>query len=98
MSMAIAETILRQMGGTGRLSVMVGAYQFVALEDGVKFRFKGSKKANLVMVKLTARDTYDVEFFKMAKFDYKQIAVVEDVYADQLRRVFEQMTGLYLSL
>jgi hypothetical protein len=96
MSMAGVNEILNQF--PRGFTAMIGATQFVDLGDGVKFRFKGSKAANLVIIRLTARDTYDVEFYKMAKFDHVQIAVVEDVYGDQLRRVFEHMTKLRLSL
>ncbi len=96
--MSVADTILKQMGGTGRITAMTGAHSFVAMEGGVKFKFRGSTKANLVTVRLTPRDTYTVEFFKARGIAASPIAIVEDVYADQLRRVFEQFTGLYLSL
>lgn len=94
----IAQTILDQLGGTGRLAAFLGADQFVAMESGLKFRFKGSPKANLVLIRLSHRDTYTVEFFKVRGLDYKPVALVEDVYADQLRHVFEQFTGLLLGL
>ena len=96
MSMAIVNSIMSHF--PRGFTQMTGAYQYVDLGDGVKFRFKGSKAANLVIIRLTARDTYDVEFYKMAKLSHEQVAVVTDVYGDQLRTVFEQMTKLRVSL
>lgn len=96
MSMAIVNSIMAHF--PRGFTQMTGATQYVDMGNGVKFRFKGSKAANLVMITLTARDTYDVEFYKMAKYDYTKVATIEDVYGDQLRSVFEQFTKLRLSL
>ena len=38
--MEVAKTILQQLGGAGRLQLMVGAYNFVAYPNGVAFKFK----------------------------------------------------------
>jgi len=45
MDMTVSETILKQLGGYGRLKCMVGAYNFLT-SDGrdVSFRFKMCKK------------------------------------------------------
>ena len=37
--MEIANTIIRQMGGAGRLGAMIGAKNFLALNSGVRFDF-----------------------------------------------------------
>lgn len=102
--MEIANTIIRQMGG-GRLRAMVGACDILALDAGVQFRFKGSKKANKVTIELTLMDTYNVTFYKIGRLNKKTfdmpIEVVnktEGAYEDMLIPLFEKTTGLYLSL
>ncbi len=40
-------------------------------------------------------DTYEVAFFSKS---FKKASLVTDVYADNLRAVIEQNTGMYLSL
>jgi len=106
-AIAIANTILAQMGGLNRLRTMVGADQALALESGVQFAFKGCRKANKCVVKLEADDTYTVEFWacRPVKFSTRtgamsggavKVSEVSDVYADSLVQVFEGATGLYL--
>lgn len=105
-ALAIANTILAQMGGLNRLRAMVGADQALALDAGVQFAFKGSRKVNKCVVKLEADDTYTVELWKCTPFkmtrsgEFKggavKVSEVSDVYADSLVQVFEGSTGLYL--
>lgn len=108
-ALAIANTILDQMGGLNRLRAMVGADQALALESGVQFAFKGCRKANKCVVRLDPSDTYTVEFWacRPVKFNSrtgamtggaKKVSECSGVYADSLKRVFESETGLYLSL
>jgi hypothetical protein len=40
----VANTILAQLGGAGRLRAMLGTKQFVGHKDALSFRFVGSKK------------------------------------------------------
>jgi hypothetical protein len=100
--MTVAKTILEQMGGIGRISAMTGAYNFIASDDGVSFRFKGSKTFNYVKIKLTGMDLYDVEIGQIRK--KKGIPTVvprsteTGLYFDMLKPIFEKVTGLYLSL
>lgn len=114
----IAQTILSQLGGGGRLQVMVGAKHFLSHEpkDGslgalsfqLPFRF-AKDGINYVKIKLMGSDTYTVEFVKMGPTpSFKQIlagkaqtvttvATREDIYAEQLRDVIANVTGLALS-
>lgn len=63
----VATEILRQLGGH-QFTVMTGAKNFVALEDGLKFTIgKNHSKANLVKITLTAMDDYVVEFWKKGR-------------------------------
>jgi hypothetical protein len=96
----VAQTILKQMGGTGRLVAMIGAKDFIAYPNAVAFKFAnaGAGKPNYVKITLAPSDTYDVEFGRVRGRDYKVIKSFDDVYAESLRRVFESTTGLYLSL
>lgn len=96
----VAQTILKQMGGTGKLAAMIGAKDFIAHPNGVAFKFMdpGAGKPNYVKIILNARDTYDVEFGRLRGMNYKVIKSFEDIYNDSLRSLFERTTGLYLSL
>ena len=61
----IANTILQQMGGHGRLKAMVGINKHCALNAGLQFSFKGSRKMNKVSIELNSMDRYDVKFYKI---------------------------------
>lgn len=106
MTEAQASTLLRQMGGMGKLTAMIGASGFGrGTTDGhpsLTFKFKGSKKANVVTIILDPSDTYTLRFVKMgsAATAYKVTPAGEfsGVYADALKPTFERFTGLYLSL
>jgi len=97
---SIAQTILQQMGGTGRISAMTGAKQFIALPNGVTFRIgRGANKSiNLVKVTLNGLDLYDVTFSRFRNMKVKDVVTVNDVFNDQLKGVFERETGMFLSL
>lgn len=98
--MAVAGTILNQMGGAGRIRVMTGAKAFWALDCGLHFEFPNRQRSrgNLVKIELQGDDTYTVRFFNKAKGACKLVKEVEGVYCDQLKSIFEKQTGLYLSL
>lgn len=100
----IARTILAQLGGN-QFCVMTGAKNFVTLGNsavGLRFalpRMTGPK-INRVTVELTPADTYKVTF---DRFDARALSIatineIEDVYAEDLRGVFESATGLRTSL
>jgi len=97
--MEIAKTIIEQLGGTGRLNVMIGATGFVAGEANVMFSFKGSRKFNKIRITLNGLDLYDIEFMKYSpsKLAITKTESVENVYADQLQELIEGRTGLFLS-
>ena len=97
----IAQTILQQLGGMGRLMAMIGAYHFTVLEEkGLSFKFKGSCKFNYCKILLTPMDTYTVTF---QKWNWKACSLqhettFDDFYCDNLIPIFEETTGLFLSL
>lgn len=96
----VAKIIIEQMGGAGRLRVMVGASNFLAIDKGVQFSFKGCPKANKMVITLTPMDTYDVKFYKINMRDLEKslipVDTTEGAYEDMLVDLFESTTGLYL--
>jgi hypothetical protein len=98
--LTIATEILRQMGGTGRLSMMIGANGFIGSDNSVSFRFKARAKngANAFMVTLDPSDTYTIEFISVRGSSRKVKEALSDVYAEDLKNIFQNKTGLYLSL
>ena len=103
MSEASAKMVVQQMGGFGRLQAMTGASGFIraADEDGypeLRFKFKNRRGPNYVGIALTPADTYTMRFYRTRKWDLTPKGVYQDVYASQLKPIFEEATGLYLSL
>lgn len=96
-SLQIARTILQQMGGTGRLAVMIGA-TFASVENGVRIYWKNRQpsKGNICQVVLAADDTYTVTFYQRRAGQTKVVREVEGVYCDSLVELFEKQTGYYL--
>lgn len=95
---SIAATILATLGGN-KLVAMVGANGFLNLENGLQFKFKGSRKSNCVRITLdTAQDLYTVEFFKIKGFDVEATSKHTGLYDVALKGTFERATGLSLSL
>lgn len=93
--------IAEQLGGLGKLSAMVGAHTFTYRPEGeFNFHFKMCRKANIVRVKLTEDDLYKVTFFRYSKRTYgvAQTKEYDGLFAEDLKRVFEEYTGLLLSL
>lgn len=98
----IANTIVAQMGGSGKLKAMVGAHHFCALDKpaGVKFHFKGSRKANICQVEYDVwSDLYNFTLHKFSpkKATCKEVYRCNGAYCDMLKDLFESETGLYLS-
>ena len=109
--MNTANIILAQLGGLGRISAMIGAKNFVSYsaaadseygesEGGVAFKFpmRGAGKPNHVKVILEADDTYTVTFTQIRGLKFKTTSETALVYAGDLARLFENTTGLRLSL
>lgn len=94
----IAKTILAQLGGN-RFCAMTGAKNFVAGSRSLRFNVgRNEERVNIVTVELTARDTYDVKFMRSRGLDVAIVSEAEDVYADMLRPVFTDGTGMRCAL
>lgn len=98
--LTVANTIISQMGGTRRLSMMIGANAFVGSDNSVSFKFKARAKngANAFRVTLNPSDTYTVEFVSCRGMKVTVKDSLSDVYAEDLISLFQNKTGLYLSL
>jgi hypothetical protein len=98
----IARTIIEQMGGFNKLGAMIALSHTLILDSGVSFRFKGSRKANYCKIILEATDLYTVEFYKVRELINvsvnEPLKSITGVYNDMLKPIFEETTGLYLSL
>lgn len=96
---SVAATILEQLGGTGKLSAMIGARNFVDHGDGVSFKWPARGNApNYCHVELDPSDTYAIAFYRIRGNEPVLLKEFNDIYADQLVQLFERTTGLYLSL
>lgn len=96
----VANEILRQLGGAGRVSTMIGVKAFVGTENSLSFRFKARalQAINTVRVTLDPSDTYTVQFLRSNKNGVKLVSERSDVYCDDLIELVEKTTGLYLHL
>jgi hypothetical protein len=94
--MQLANTILNQLGGAGKLKMFTGARNFIALENGVSFRI-GNRKTNYVKIVLNSTDTYDVTFALLRGGKLVNVREFEGIYNDGLKELFERETGMYLS-
>jgi len=96
----IAQTIIDQLG-KGAL-YMFGAKDLLDLGNGLQFRIRGSKRANTIMIELDqGADLYNLRILKIGRapgYKITEVANVSGLFADQLRPVIEQHTGLYMSL
>jgi AraC-like DNA-binding protein len=97
--MQVAQTILEQLGGN-RFCAMTGASNLVAGQNMLQFKIGrgAANKANLARVDLAADDTYTVKFYSVRGTSIRQISEHVAVYADALRRLFTQQTGMAVSL
>ena len=95
---SVGQTILEQLGGA-RFAVMTGARAFVSGPDNLSFRITRARQGiNVVRITLTPADTYTMAFLRLRGSALTLLKKYEDVYADQLRGVFTDATGLETSL
>jgi hypothetical protein len=104
-SVAVARIIVGQIGGNMALA-MIGAYQVVAIENGVRIKFRAKAKEinghrpNVIEIHLDPIDTYTLKLFRLDTSNsmYLELYSLSDVYCDQLKPIIEKETCLYLSL
>lgn len=96
----VAQTILQQLGGN-KFVVMTGAHSFGSAIDGLGFRIPRAKKGiSGVRIDLKGNDLYKMTFLKKCPFPecVKTVAEYDDIYFDQLQKIFTEETGLYTHL
>lgn len=102
-----ADETLRQLGGWGRLKAMLGTRYVFSDKggDALLFDYKAPQPAKhgnwCVIEYVPGLDLYLIRIeyrSRDASKPIKTIAEFSNVYADQLRPIFERTTGLYLSL
>lgn len=97
--MEVAKEILRQLGGQGRLKMMINAKDYVALPDGVQFRMMpGKDGVNLAEIRLNGNDLYDVKFKRVRGANVYLKAAQQNVYVDMLPAVFRNVAGLAIQI
>ena len=98
MNNSIPETILDQLGGN-EFKVMVGAKNLSTNGKNLSCKIMRNKTgSNYLTVTLNSLDTYNVEFINVRAGKRTIKASFEDIYNDQLRGLFEDVTGLRTSL
>lgn len=101
MASEIAETILQQMGGAGRLIKFTGAYNFIDHGNGLSFKFKNVVGIQINYFKVIydeGSDLYNIEFGCIRGLNYRKVKEMSGIYFDQLINIFERETGMYLTL
>lgn len=104
-----ADITLQQLGGSRRLKLMIGAKDFLSDDNGNTLVFKFKKgplsPANYVRITLTPADLYDVEFKKIGRLNKTTFEVpvettdaFKGIGSDNLKDLFENTTGLFLTL
>jgi len=98
--MTVSATIYNQLGGR-LFGVMTGAKNLVSTDNSLRFSLPGSitkNRLNKIVITLNGRDLYDITTYKIWGTKVTELETIEDVYAEQLRNVFSDMTGLAVSL
>lgn len=92
--MSVAKEILRQLGGN-KFIAMTGAKNLSGAENYLIFKIgRNSSSANWVKIVLNGKDLYDVSFIQVRGSERKILKTYDDVYFDQLQRIFTSFTGM----
>ena len=94
--MEVAQTILAQLGGK-KFIVMTGSRNFVYSKNTLTFKVPANitkGKGQSVRITLNGMDLYDLELFKIRKFEPVIIGKEENIQAEDLQASFTRLTGL----
>lgn len=95
--MNVAQEIFEQFGGNRAMAMIGGAV--IMGKKHLTIKFQGCKKSNIVTIVLDeAMDLYEMTFYRMCGVALKEVEKIDQVYAENMRDIFESKTGLYLSL
>lgn len=90
--------IIELLGGIYKLNAMLGVKNLVFISFGLQFQIKVRGKANFIRICVNDNDLYDIEFGNIKGTAYLQKSKFENIFFDDLRKLIESETGLYLSL
>ena len=94
----IHKTIVDQLGGN-MFCTMVNVKRIIGGENKVTFEMSNRSGFKFFEVKYNeAQDLYELAFIKLRKSKVTRTNETKGVYCDQLRSIFESVTGLYISL
>ena len=93
--LTVANTILAQLGGK-KFAAMTGVKKAFGTVCSVSFLLPKAAKdgINHIKIELSAADDYDIEFSRSTRHDFKVIAKVTGIYAENLQETFTEYTGL----
>jgi hypothetical protein len=95
----IAKTILQQLGGN-KFIAMTGAKNLGFTDKGIQMKIgRNAKGVTHVIIDLDrGKDLYNIEFVKVRGMKRTTVKKLKGIYADQLKKIFTQYTGLRVSL
>lgn len=101
--MSIAKEIMNQLNILSKKQIwamfglkkgsLVGGENYLQFQVG-----KNSSGGNRIKIELNGNDLYNISVFKIVKFEVKIVKSENDVYAEDMVKVLEQMTGMYARL
>jgi hypothetical protein len=97
--MAVAQTILQQLGGSRALNLMLGLKTAPVGSDNaltIRFKVRAKQGINCFRVVYLPDDTYRVEFIRIRSLEAKTLHTVDGIYADELRETIREYTGCEL--
>lgn len=94
--MNAGQIIYQQLRATSFHEMMCwGATQFVAGEDGLRFKVSGLKFKGYVYVKYdVGSDTYTLQLGTIRKFEWKIKQEVSDIYCDELGTTIDELVEM----
>jgi hypothetical protein len=101
----IVNGILQLIGSPNKLKMIIRAKDFFKSyfgeekHPGIQFKFPRTNKLNCCQITLdVGKDLYSIEFFDIRKLDIASHSIYSDIFCEDLIKIFEEKTGLYLSL
>ena len=94
--MTTAQIILNQIKAQDKMALWAwGARDYVNTGNGIQFRVNGSntKRGSWCKITLNGKDLYDIEIYRIYKADIKTDSTANDVYADMLIQILDELIG-----
>lgn len=95
--MFAVDVLVNQLGGIGKLKIMIGATGFIKSASSLSFSFKGSRVANRVQISIK-NDLYTIIFYKQRGVNCPIVKEFHDIGVEQLKPTIENFVKLRLSL